>query len=91
MRRCVARLPIKCVSYRAKKYTPLLVGSAIEVELCIHSLVVVRCCVIVCLVSLIGPPIRIFDNGRHDADKVQLFHGVIGDGCRQLNRKLYKR
>ena len=45
---------------------------------------------IVCLVSQIGPRIRISDNGRHDTDKVQLFHGVIGDGCRELNRELYK-
>ena len=37
-----------------------------------RSLVVVRCCLIVCLVSLIGPRIHISDNGRHDADKVQL-------------------
>ena len=34
-----------------------------------RSLVVVRCCLIVCLVSQIGPRIRISDNGRHDADK----------------------
>ena len=33
---------------------------------------------------------QISDNGRHDADEVQLFHGVIGDGCRELNRELYK-
>ena len=55
-----------------------------------RRLVVVRCCLIVCLVSQIGPRIRISDNGRHDADEVQLFHGVIGDGCRELNRELYK-
>ena len=55
-----------------------------------QSLVVVRCCLIVCLVSQIGPRIRISDNGRHDVDEVQLFHGVIGDGCRELNRELYK-
>ena len=56
-----------------------------------RSLVVVRCCLIVCLVSQIGPPqVRISDNGRHDPDEVQLFHGVIGDGCRELNRELYK-
>ena len=57
-----------------------------------RSLVVVRCCLIVCLISRIGPRIRISDNGRHDADEVQLFHdhGVIGDGCRELNRELYK-
>ena len=42
-----------------------------------RSLVVVRCFLIVCLVSQIGPRIRISDNGRHDADEVQLFHGVI--------------
>ena len=42
------------------------------------------------LVSQIGPRIRISDNGRHDADEVQLFHGVIGDGCRELNREFYK-
>ena len=65
----------RVVSYRARKYTPL--GSAIEVELCMRSLVVVRCCLIVCLVSQIGPRIRISDNGRHDADEFQLFHGVI--------------
>ena len=76
------------VSYRARKYTPL--GSAIYVELCMRSLVVVRCCLIVCLVSQIGPRIRISDNVRHDADEVQLFHGVIRDGCRELNRELYK-
>ena len=34
--------------------------------------------------------IRIYDNGLHDADEVQLFHGVVGDGCRELNRELYK-
>ena len=39
-----------------------------------RSLVVVRCCLIVC----------------YDADEVKLFHGVIGDGCRELNRELYK-
>ena len=45
-----------------------------------------------CLVSQIGTRIRISDNGRHNADEVQLFHGVIdiGDGCRELNRELYK-
>ena len=46
-----------------------------------RSLVVVRCCLIVCLVSQIGPRIRISDNGRHDADEVQLFH-------RPLSRRL---
>ncbi len=42
------------------------------------------------VVSQIGPRIRISDNGRHDADEVQLFHGGNGDGCRELNRELYK-
>ena len=40
-----------------------------------RSLVVVRCCLIVCLVSQIGARIHISDNGRHDADEIQLFHG----------------
>ena len=44
-----------------------------------RSLVVVRCCIIVCLVAQIGPRICISDKGRHDADEVQLFYG---DGCR---------
>ena len=33
-----------------------------------------------------------FPATTHDAvaDEVHLFHGVIGDGCRELNRELYK-
>ena len=31
-----------------------------------------------------------FRQRPHDADEVQLFHEVIGDGCRELNRELYK-
>ena len=80
----MARLPFNfcfCVSYRARKYNPLLVGSAIyveyNVELCMRSLVAVRCCLIVCLVSQIGPRISISDNGRHDTDEVQVFHGLM--------------
>ena len=53
-----------------------------------RSLVVVRCCLIVFF--QIGPRIRISDNGRRDADEVQLFYGLIGDGCRELNRELNK-
>ena len=51
-----------------------------------RSLVVVRCCLIVCLVSQIGPRIRISDNGRHDTNKIieSLEMGAVSTGTRNI-------